>query len=504
MAESPNPVVADRLRAALDRAGYGEAAVGHLLGLHEIPTERRLRQAVPLHLWRTRDGSALATLVRLFLLGQPVPAAAAEAALATQSVDDAFAAGLLTGDTTAPRAAVQIAPVDRHYVAADWTAGANSEPVMGVAASTRALAQMMIPGAAERALDLGSGSGVLALLAARHANHVIAADLNPRAGAMTAFNAALNGVTNVESRTGDLFEPVRDETFDRIVCNPPFVIAPAAGPLHSQAGKPADDLLRVIVQAAPRHLQPAGFCQVVGNWVHPAGGDWRARLAGWVDGLGCDAWALQARTEDAATYAHQRIAEATDDPGYPRSGSPAARMFDEWMADYERQGIEAVGYGVITLRRSTRGTSWFRCDPLPDVEGPCGPAIAQGFALRDFLEANRSDDALLAARVRRADDLVWERHSDLAAGGWSAGGGLLRHTTGLRFGGAADQGVAGFVAACDGRRPLGEELAKLAGEMGQDRRRFAPAFLKVVRRLIEVGVLVPVDAACGLAVATQR
>src|SRR5436190_58154 len=134
-------------------------------------------------------------------------------------------------------AAVQVVPYQGLYVAADWTDAAPGEPVMGVAASTRALAQMMIPRRVERALDLGAGGGVLALLAARLAGHVAAVDLNPRAAAMTRFNAALNGVANVESRTGDLFEPVEDQTFDLIVCNPPFVIAAVAGRLHSQTGR---------------------------------------------------------------------------------------------------------------------------------------------------------------------------------------------------------------------------------------------------------------------------
>src|SRR5206468_2918889 len=77
-----------------------------------------------------------------------------------------------------------------------------------------------------RALDVGTGSGVHALLAARHAREVVATDVNARALAFTELNAALNGVTNVECRFGSLFEPVAGETFDLITCNAPYVVSP--------------------------------------------------------------------------------------------------------------------------------------------------------------------------------------------------------------------------------------------------------------------------------------
>src|SRR5437763_6584491 len=99
MAAFPNhDPAADReriahLRDALDRAGYAEAAVAKLLALDELPTDRRLRHALPLHLWRTRHHSPLATLVRLFLLRQPVAADAARTALHPLALDAAVAWG---------------------------------------------------------------------------------------------------------------------------------------------------------------------------------------------------------------------------------------------------------------------------------------------------------------------------------------------------------------------------------------------------------------------------
>jgi SAM-dependent methyltransferase len=487
MAESAgpltDPVAIARLRAALDRAGFTEAAVLRLLELDELSTDRRLALSLPLYLARTRQSSALATLVRLFVLGQPVSPTAAMDALAGD------ASGLLHASPVGIRATLQIIPFQDLLIAADWTdsASAIAEPVMGVAASTRALAQMMIPRRVDRMLDLGAGSGVLGLLAARYVGHVDAVDLNPRAADIARFNATLNGIANLTAHDGDLFAPVHDQTYDLIVCNPPFVIAPVAGRMHSQSGQPADDLLRSIIRAAPQYLRSGGYCQLVGNWVHPANGDWRTRLAGWFDGLGCDAWVLHARTEDAATYAHRRIAESTSDP------AEAARLFDEWMAYYERAGIAGLGFGVITLRKSTRPTMWFRCDLLPEIAGSCGAAIEHGFTARDFLAAHADDRSLLNARVRRADGLRWDRQSGLAASGWTTTSSRLRLTSGLMFAGVAEAGVAEFVARCSGATRLGDDFACLATELRRDRAQFTPAFLAVIRRLIEVGILLPVE-----------
>lgn len=72
-------------------------------------------------------------------------------------------------------------------------------------------------------LDLCTGSGVLAIAAARHGcRHVTAVDVSRRAVIAARCNARLNGVS-VNSVRGDLFEPVRGRRFDLIVSNPPYV-----------------------------------------------------------------------------------------------------------------------------------------------------------------------------------------------------------------------------------------------------------------------------------------
>jgi HemK-related putative methylase len=73
-------------------------------------------------------------------------------------------------------------------------------------------------------LDMGTGSGVCAVFAAKHARRVVAVDINPAAVRCAAINAHLNHVEHkIEVRLGDLFAAVADERFDLILFNPPFL-----------------------------------------------------------------------------------------------------------------------------------------------------------------------------------------------------------------------------------------------------------------------------------------
>jgi release factor glutamine methyltransferase len=129
------------------------------------------------------------------------------------------------------------------------------------------LRAQMPPGAA--VLDVCTGSGLLAVTAARHgAGSVAAIDVSRRAVLTARINARLNGV-RVRALRGDLFAPVAGERFDVIVSNPPYVPAqddelPARGPQRAwDAGTDGRALLDRICAAAPAHLRPGGFLLLV-------------------------------------------------------------------------------------------------------------------------------------------------------------------------------------------------------------------------------------------------
>ncbi|MHC1586069.1 MAG: HemK2/MTQ2 family protein methyltransferase [Candidatus Hecatellaceae archaeon] len=77
----------------------------------------------------------------------------------------------------------------------------------------------------ETVLDMGCGSGLLTLLAARKASLVVAVDINPEAVKATAENVKANGFAGkVELVVGDLFSAFRrGELFDLVIFNPPYL-----------------------------------------------------------------------------------------------------------------------------------------------------------------------------------------------------------------------------------------------------------------------------------------
>jgi release factor glutamine methyltransferase len=111
-------------------------------------------------------------------------------------------------------------------------------------------------------LDMGTGSGVCAIFAARHARRVVAVDINEAAVRCTGINARLNHLEHkIDVRQGDLFAPVQGEKFDLILFNPPFL-----------RGTPTDDRDRAwrssdvaerFVGGLRDHLKPRGSALVL-------------------------------------------------------------------------------------------------------------------------------------------------------------------------------------------------------------------------------------------------
>jgi hypothetical protein len=195
---------------------------------------------------------------------------------------------------------------------------------------------------------------------------------------------------------------------------------------------------------------------------------------------------LHSEIEPIANYASQRISE-TADP------NQANRLFGQWMEYYERERIEGVVSGLITLRRFARRPNRVHFDRFQGVSGPGGAAIERGFRLRDFLDTKRDDRELLQTRLHPAPGLCWEPRYEISNAGWSPAASRLRLTDGLRFAANVDPSVAAFVTKCRGDRPLGDQFRDLAASTGQDADRLLPSFLQVIRRLIEAGFLLPVE-----------
>jgi HemK-related putative methylase len=111
-------------------------------------------------------------------------------------------------------------------------------------------------------LDMGTGSGVCAVFAARYARRVVAVDINPEAVRCASINAQLNHLEQkIDIRHGDLFAPVRTERFDIILFNPPFMLGTPRND-RDRAWR-SNDVPERFAAGLSAHLKPGGFALVL-------------------------------------------------------------------------------------------------------------------------------------------------------------------------------------------------------------------------------------------------
>ena len=478
------------MRDALAAAGWSSAALDELLG-RTYRTHLDRGELAPV-LRRTRDRGALATLARLFVTGTAVAAADAR----TAGVPDSWlrpADGGASGRTDGPgspdrgevRAAVGLQPVahDGQEVTVPHdlsrpAAGVQPDQVLGVGAASLTLAAATPRERVDRALDLGAGCGVQALLLAGTARAVTATDSNPRAAGYARLAGLLNDVP-LDVREGDLLGPVQGERFDLVVSNPPFVVAPARRYTYRDSGFSGDDLSHQLVRQLPAVLDVQGLAVLLVNWLHVDGEDGDERVRSWVEGTGCDAWIVQRELAAPEDYVTAWLRD-TDE------GEHFDSLYDEWLDHLTAHRVQAVAFGVLALRRTDGPTSTV----LDVVDQPLaetwGGQVRAHFAGRDLL---RRDPMTVAWRLRQ--DVRLTQVAARTDDGWLAEHQVLSQRDGLRWTGEVDLYGATLLAGCDGTRPLGDLVAVLAASAGLSTGEAADQVVPVVRRLVEQGFLVP-------------
>jgi SAM-dependent methyltransferase len=475
-------------RGVLDTHGFATAAVPAALG-GALRSDFHLRADLPLYLRRLAGPAPINTLIKLFVLDQWVEERAAQRALSPLDLDDVRALGLVELDEgRGVRARVRLSGYHDLVLAHDRfdeaqrTLGADH--VLDVNPTSVTLAKLTVRRRVRSALDIGTGCGVLALLASRHADRVVATDTNERALNLASFNARLNGVDNVDWRLGSLFEPVAGSRFDLIVCNPPYVISPDTQYEFRDSGRRGDAMCREIARRLPRHLEDGGYASMLCNWTLARDEEWSAPLRRWVDGSGCDAWLLCSGTQDPLTYA----------AFWNRSADRARyeQALDRWVEHFSDLDVASIGLGAIILRRQSGGATWTRADRLPDGSiDACDAQIQRVFRAEDYLASIRADAALLADAFVPSPDHRLLQTLALAAEGYGIVGTEIQLTAGFRTRGSVDAYTMQLLARCDGRRTLDHIVGELVQRGGPSRDEMATAATAIVRRLVAAGFLIP-------------
>ncbi|GAB3877190.1 methyltransferase [Kibdelosporangium lantanae] len=490
MADDLSPDFCAALREAFERAGYHADGVLRLLG---ESAHAALGRGEPEPARRaSRDSGPLGTLVRLFLTGDELPEREVSAVLPWPS---SLAVGLVRRNGEKVRAGLDVRPYGDDqgswWVFADLDSDQSggevrADHVLGVGHASLSLARATIRRPVGTVLDLGTGSGVQALHASRHAGAITATDLSARALALASATFAINNLS-VETRQGSWFDPVAGRRFDQVVCNPPFVVGPSrVDYTYRDSGLAGDDASALVVAALPEYLNKGGVGQLLASWLHLPGQDWADRVSGWLPG-GVDAWFVQRDVAEPDLYVGTWLRDAGIDPRSPE-GSARASAWLDWFAENK---VAGVGFGFVTIRR-TDGEPRIVCEDLRHAfDDPLGPEAAGWLDRIDWLRAHSSPDALLGARLRVADSVVLEEVSASGDEGWEPVVRRLHRTNGPGWQHEVDELVRSLLAGCRGALPLSDLLDLLAAAHGVPTDALVIAALPLVDELVRHGMLEP-------------
>lgn len=512
----------NRIREALAGAGYTVDGVSERLGeaaadaLHRdllVPAQHALANA--------SDEDALAALIRIYLLAEPVPQQLLPAA------GEQLAAGLVEIDPTDSqrvRARVDIrpyavagAPDDRGesptlnlWVASDL--GGLQVPadqplrrdhVVGIGPATANLAQLTPREPVATALDLGVGMGVQTMHLLSHADHVVATDISARAIEFARFNLLLNAPAldidphnlsaRVSLRLGDLLEPVAGERFDLIVSNPPFVITPrtehesaADQYTYRDGGRPGDRLVEELVRNLGAHLNPRGIAVMLGNWeVYEADDSWHSRLESWAPD-DTDLWVVQREQATPIEYADMWLKDAAEN----RELRNWRQQFARYLDDFAARTVSHIGMGMLLLHAAPEGADAVRrFESLEhQLAQPLGAAIRDAFDADDWLR-ERSDAELLEETFVVAGDVTDERWT--IPGEEHPSAMLLRQGGSFRRTFPESTELASFVSVCDGELTGQQIVVAIAVLLELDQDALLGAIARDVRDLVAYGFLIP-------------
>ncbi|MET1021918.1 MAG: SAM-dependent methyltransferase, partial [Arthrobacter sp.] len=200
-----------------------------------------------------------------------------------------------------------------------------------------------------------------------------------------------------------------------------------------------------------------------------------------------DVWLIQREQVSPEQYAEtwlQDASEARDRRLYQDS-------YAAYLDDFASRNVEAIGFGMIWLRRPAEGSPVLRRfeEITYPIEQPVGPHLGAAVERTDWVAGHELSGAHLVV----AEDVTEERHQ--RPGAEHPGVILLRQGAGLRRTNLLSTELAGFVSACDGDLSAGQIIGALEALLGGgedwDAETFRGGILGEVGNLVRDGFLLP-------------
>jgi SAM-dependent methyltransferase len=339
------------LREFLRRSGFSEESICRRVGmvrLNEFLSNDRARATL------SDESDGLGFLIRLLLLGDPLGAKDLESVFPAGALEAMKDLGLLIkdpADNARMCASVALYPVGRLFIVSDrWSTPEGKAPELpddfvfpAITANTSQFLATLPRNPCDSFLELCSGTGVAALEAARHANHAWAVDITERSTQMAEFNRLLNGLENVTTIKGDLYEGLGDLTFDRIVAHPPYMPVLDRTHVFYDGGADGEQVTRRIVMGLPRYLRPGGrfYCLAQGSDRDSAPFEQRVR-----------AWLGEAQSDfDVMVIVRQSQKPEDTAMQYAVKSKGGGQAAHEMREALRGLGIQSMVYGWMILQR---------------------------------------------------------------------------------------------------------------------------------------------------------
>jgi len=394
----------------LARTGYRETQVRERLGLADL-TDLRWRALPVYRLEKLAVRDPLTAAIDLFLLQGAIPLAELDLLFDHAHQAVLVRAGLLLLDEPGVvRAKATLFPVGDRLIFSDhaWPSlphpgcmNVPADQVMFVGTDSRWLARVTMRRPVRAALDLCTGSGIHALLAAAHSTRVVAVDINPRAVQCTRFNSHASGANNVAALAGDLYEPVGGEKFDLITANPPFVPSPRDSLKYRDGGRSGEDVQRRIIAGLPMHLAPGGMAQMVTEFGERGNEPLANRLREWLGGAPMDIHILRLREHSAADYA---IGHADGADSY----QAFLHSVHDWADNLKTQGYTRIVSVLLAFQWSdlTVGSPWTRVASPQSLHAPANTEVEADFAAERLARKPNFYELLERGHVRWAGPMA--------------------------------------------------------------------------------------------------
>lgn len=341
------------LREFLHESLYTEAEILERLqfdGLYLVLAGKR-----PEGHWNYSD--ALGLLIRLLLLGDTVSATELEALIPSEVLSVMEAVGLLDdADRQAEHryAPVMLYPVGNLFIASDRFSNPDGSPFCApddvvYPAITKNSAEFLtiLPSRhCNSMLELCGGTGAAVIGASFRgiADHCWTEDIAARATEFAEFNIRLNGVENVVALTGDLYEPVDGQRFDRIIAHPPYVPAKTPKWVFRDAGDSGEAVTHRIISGAPDHLEPGGVLYCLALGLERKEEPLEGRLRGW---LGEKHNEFDVLMVESDTFTPERIASLP-----VLSGQRSVQEYQEYRRQFADSGVDQFCYGLMVVQRA--------------------------------------------------------------------------------------------------------------------------------------------------------